>query len=254
MAAGVQRSLRGWRPDRPDHRDRVVSAVTDSARLPPTADLRKHALAIRDQGEHSSCVWNAAAAGMGYLYQRAGVADPQMSRMFGYWYTRKLEGTPPSEDSGCEIRDAMKVLAERGVCFESSWPYVDANLTAEPSEAAQLEARDHQSLIYVRLRSLRTIKASIVQGFPPVGGFSVYENYMREECERTGRVAYPEANERCLGGHAVLFVGFDDYANELVFQNSYGRSWGDQGYGRLPYRYLLGGLADDFWSQRLMEM
>ena len=31
-------------------------------------------------------------------------------------------------------------------------------------------------------------------------------------------------------------------------RNSWSRDWGENGYGWLPYEYVLSGLADDFWT------
>ena len=61
-----------------------------------------------------------------------------------------------------------------------------------------------------------------------------------------------------MGGHAVCAVGYDDSkvivnpSNQksskgaLLIRNSWGSSWGDNGYGWLPYDYVLTGLASDW--------
>jgi len=76
----------------------------------------------------------------------------------------------------------------------------------------------------------------------------------------TGRIPLPFGRERIEGGHAVLALGYDDelsIANAeggepargaLLVRNSWGKGWGEKGYGWLPYDYVRKGLAEDFWS------
>ena len=38
-----------------------------------------------------------------------------------------------------------------------------------------------------------------------------------------------------------------DSVGAFLVRNSWGSQWGDQGYGWLPYAYVLGDLATDWW-------
>lgn len=53
-----------------------------------------------------------------------------------------------------------------------------------------------------------------------------------------GVLTLPAPGERSLGHHAVAVVGWDDGGESLVFRNSWGRGWGDRGYGRISRDYL----------------
>ena len=50
-------------------------------------------------------------------------------------------------------------------------------------------------------------------------------------------------DDRDLGGsHAMVAVGFDDDRNAFRIQNSWGRGWGEGGYGWVGY---------DFWKRNV---
>ena len=50
----------GWMPDRPDHRDKLYSAIAAPPKeLPPAVDLRATCSAVENQGQLGSCTANA---------------------------------------------------------------------------------------------------------------------------------------------------------------------------------------------------
>jgi C1A family cysteine protease len=252
---GRARHLAGWHRDHPDHRDLVfASAIPPSAR-PSSHDLRDRCPPVRDQGALGTCVTFATLSALGYLYTRAGQADPQFSHLALYYWTRRYEGTPATEDSGLQIRDAFKILRRYGAAPESLWPYSDDGhaFTREPPEDVAAAAIEHQAELYYRCANLGSVLASIAQGFPVVGGFSVPESMMSDNCARTGDVQYPAPREAFVGGHAVMLVGYDEATQRIAFQNSWGPGWGRRGYGTLPYQFVIDGLADDFRTLRSAE-
>jgi len=248
---GVPRHMFGWRPEHFDHRDCTFLPTIPASLLPSRVDLRAHCSPVEDQGSIGSCVANASTSMMEALYRKMGRPNPELSRLYLYWVTRVVvEGTPAEEDSGCMIRDAVRVLAQTGTCLERTWPYVPAKYATTPPSNAAVEAAAHRILRYERCNTLLTIKAALAQGFTVTGGFSVPENMLSTECAETGVVRYPMPDERIVGGHAVHFVGYDNGSQLLFFQNSWGTGWGKSGFGFLPYGFVDHRLADDFWVVR----
>lgn len=247
--------LNGWRRDCPDHRDLTTSRIGSWARalrVPSMVDLSTGRMArVEDQGELGSCGATAGTSAVEYLAMKQHRAVLELSRLFLYYATRVwVEGVPPAEDSGVQIRDVMKALARYGVCREDLLPYDASRFAATPDEAITAAALQHRITSYRRCRTLNAIRVSIAQGWPVVGGFSCPESIESLSTTETGVVEYPRPDERIIGGHAVLFVGFDDHSRTLKFENSWGPQWGIRGYGFLSYDYVASGLADDFWSIR----
>lgn len=249
----TQRRL-GWLPDVPDVRDVPFKAVFRTVRkLPARADLRAGCSPVEDQGELGSCTAQALAGALEFLELRALAAEERrvryrdLSRLFIYYNERAAMGTV-REDSGAMLRTGIKTLAKFGVCREEVWPYDAGRFARKPFDRCYEDALAHTITSYQRIESLAEMRSCLAQGMPFVFGFSVYEHVMTRSVERSGVVRMPEPNERLQGGHAVLAVGYDDARETLLFRNSWGDGWGQDGYGELPYGYLTRrDLSDDFW-------
>ncbi len=261
---GVQRHLGGWLPNRRDPRDDTYSARVMQT-LPQimvnSHSLRDRSPSVRDQLQWGSCVFNAWTWCMAFLYTTRGWPDPFPSRFYPYGKYRLANGIPLSEDSGADIRGAAKVLTASGTPPEEEWPYDSAHFAAIPPANVDADAEKHQIVLYARLPSVRTIKASIIQGWPCVMGFPVPENMQSAECAATGRIQFPRADEGYLGGHSMAVAAFDDnmpFDGGLIGgfggPNSWGSLWGDAGWWWMPYAFWTQGLATDNTTLRLEEM
>lgn len=244
----------GWRPDIPDCRDIAFSATYKiSPALPRYVDLREMCPEIEDQGKLGSCTAHALTGALEFLEKKDGLKVIQMSRLFVYYNERAMEHSIES-DSGAMIRDGIKTLAKKGVCVERKWPYVIDKFAIKPTVDCYAEALEHQILSYQRIETLDQMRSCLADGFPFVFGFSVYESFESEEVAKTGTAEMPSPNERCLGGHAVLAVGYDDTTKRFIVRNSWGRAWGMKGYFTLPFAYADSrNLSDDFWTIRRGE-
>ncbi|MCX7007494.1 MAG: C1 family peptidase [Kiritimatiellaeota bacterium] len=183
--------------------------------------------------------------------------DVLPSRAFTYYQTRLLEGTQDS-DGGAQIRDAIKSLIKFGVCPEAAMPYTDKDFTTAPSKAALKAAQLDQLLSYHRIadHDLRAVKDALARGFVVVFGMLVFEQFESETCAKTGLVAMPPSLSALpAGGHAVVATGYNDNAQWIIGDNSWGVDWGDQGRFYLPYAYFdeIQYCTSDLWVMKKVE-
>ena len=240
----------GWVRDRRDSRDHHFSLTFRvPVSLPPRADLRAGCSPIEDQAKLGSCTAQALVGALEFLEIRAGFHFVDLSRLLLYYDERAAEGTVAT-DSGAQLRTGIKVLASKGVCRESLWPYFIDKFADKPMDACYTEAAQHTILAYQRLDTLADMKACLAVGLPFTFGFTVYRSALADAVAESGNIPLPSLWDRIrgsIGGHAVLAVGYEDATGKLLFRNSWGSAWGCDGYGTLPYEYFAGNLWGDAW-------
>ncbi|MCA2700563.1 MAG: cysteine protease [Microcystis sp. M179S2] len=244
-----------------------VGATTSApAALPASVDLRPWCSPMEDQQTIGSCTAHAGVGLVEYFERRAFGKHIDASRLFLYKVTRNL--LKWTGDTGAFLRSTMYALTLFGVPPEEYYPYNIADFDKEPSAFCYAFGQSYQAISYYRLdppgttRSnlLTQIKTYLANGLPSMFGFTVYSSISQANTNG-GKIPYPTRGERVLGGHAIDAVGYDDNlkikntnaggietTGALLIRNSWGTGWGSAGYGWLPYKYVLDGLATDWWS------
>lgn len=257
----------GWIPDLPDARDHLYAVPARVlTTLPEKIDLRNQCPPVYNQGHIGSCTANAIAGAFEFGLRKQGLTDFMPSRLFVYFNERNVEGTVAT-DAGAMIRDGVQSVVTLGVCSETDWPYDDTAPTSDggtwpaearagqrPADACYTAAKENTATSYQRVnRTLPQLKGCLAAGYPFVFGFSVYESFESQAVARSGNVPMPRSGEQLLGGHAVLAVGYDDTISRFIVRNSWGTSWGQDGYFTLPYAFLTErNLSSDFWTIRVV--
>ena len=241
----------GWKPSLPDLRDHIADAseLTVRDEVDPRGDLPP----VFDQGQLGSCTANAVAGAVEYDAKLAGSDPGTLSRLWIYYYERKIEGSPAEQDTGAFGRDGFKVCKTLGVPLEKDWPYDIAKFSDEPPANLADEARQHRISNYRSVpRNADSMRAVLSNDQTIALGFTVYESFESAEVAKTGIVPLPTRGEKTLGGHEVLLVGYlKDEPNYGLVRNSWGTGWGLQGYFLMPWAYLLDrNLASDFRTIR----
>jgi len=92
-----------------------------------------------------------------------------------------------------------------------------------PKEAFEMLKSDNLIKNYAKIGSLLVLKSSLI-----INGSALIALYVRDDIQPD----FWDGNDK-LGGHAVAVVGFDE--RSLIIKNSWGKSYGNGGYGNLPY-------------------
>lgn len=273
----------GWLPPMPDLRDYSVEhqAIKDMAKrlglmsktlsIPSAVDLRQWCSPIENQGNLGSCTANAGMGVVEYFERRAYGRYIDGSRLFLYKTTRNLMQV--TGDTGAWLRNVMGSLCLFGVPHEKYWPYNVSDFDKEPPAFVYAVADNYETLKYFchdplganvpAATVLATVKQYLAAGIPSMFGFWGFPSFNNTNVK--GGIPYPCPGESAQWGHAIVAVGYDDgkkikntkcnkeTVGALLIRNSWGTAWGDNGYGWLPYDYVLHKLAMDFWSLLAME-
>jgi C1A family cysteine protease len=257
MKKNIKRAY-GWKPDHLDARD-FPYKVKAPQPISTTNNRTTYVMPARfDQQQYGSCTANAWSGVGGYcvlnghIQNKVSVSPLPFSRFFIYANERIEEGTPLSQDSGAQIRDGIKSIANQGVCPESQWAYTAANFSKKPTPACYKSALQFKGLVYQRLdnTNLTQLVNCLQTGMPFVFGFSVYSSFESATVAKTGIVPMPNIKkEQLLGGHAVWAIDYDMTKKGFWCVNSWGNGWGKDGLFFMPQAYLTNpNLADDFWT------
>jgi C1A family cysteine protease len=151
--------------------------------------------------------------------------------------------------------------------------HADPDFDKEPPSFAYAVANNYEAVRYFchdplganvpANTVLESVKNYLAAGVPSMFGFYGFPSF--ESSDVPGGIPYPCPGEQAEWGHAIVAVGYDDRkkitntqcskatTGALLIRNSWGTAWGDQGYGWLPYEYVLNNLALDFWSLLSMD-
>lgn len=248
----------GWKPDKPDFRDKKYKAIKPkykASHFPDQISLKDKMPPIIDQYELGSCT--ACSISSALMFNRNITNETpkfRPSRLFIYYNERLLEGTI-NADPGAEIRTGIKTVNKFGFCDESLWPYIENKYKRRPPTSAYKNASLYKTVEYYRLDNSKIdeLKTCLVSGFPFVFGYATFKSGDVADTNG-GKIPMPSTIDSDTGGHAVVCCGYNDLDKTFIIHNSWGTECGDKGYYYLPYEYMTTtDLCDDFWTIRKIK-
>jgi len=192
---------------------------------------------IVDQGNIESCVPTCISTVYYYLtMKQSNHLNFRISRLYLYYQFRKLYDNVKL-DEGSTIRDCINILHNDGIIPEFLYPYIENKVFNNPSEFLEKYSRFCKCLGFENI-SRKVIKQKLLLDYPVLCGIKLFDNIYSDEAKNTGIINYSEEYDKILGGHCIILVGFDDDKKYYRFINSWGPTWGDKGFGYLPYEYI----------------
>lgn len=249
--------LYGFReePDNPDHwlyEDRLKPRMTYGGS--GDVDLREFTSPRHNQRWSGSCVANACikALEIKRIQKHGHDAHVDLSRLAVYYLARELMN--PSEthvDDGTYISHAFDVLRRFGVPTEERWPFDLSKLNTPPSWMAMRSAFNHKIKSFYKINStgddrVQEVINCLRAGNPVVFGTNVGFGWAQHyKSNGILKPLQPVSQEDRRGRHAVTIVGYVD--GLFIIENSWGTSWGDDGFGFASPELIASPTSKSFW-------
>ncbi|CAH8465612.1 unnamed protein product [Schistosoma turkestanicum] len=206
--------------------------TTPLKEIPNSWDWRKLGIVskVKLQGECGAC-WAFSAAGAleGQLRNKTGSFVELSSQQL-------IDCSHSFGNHGClggEMKNAFRYVEKDGIQTEESYPYLTKESKCQHSKSTSLTYS--KSIIEIELNNEEQLKTVLYEHGPVSAGINVepqfirYKNgiYQSQSCSST------DVN------HAVLIVGFgeENGIQYWIVKNSWGTSWGEDGYVRIRRNY-----------------
>ncbi|MBN1583753.1 MAG: hypothetical protein JXA89_23810, partial [Anaerolineae bacterium] len=254
-------------------RSSLPSGLKTGDRLPPTVDNSVlEVLPVGDQGpQNSSVAWATTYYNKTFQeWQERGwdtsLGDHQFSP--GMTYNMRTAFTPAdcTVDDGMRFPDALAILTKNGALPLSAFGYDPFDPCTQPDTNQLAAAYGYRSLGYgaffvygegghVTTEQFEALKAHLANGNLVLLGIPVYPGFYTPELNEDV-VDVPQPGEEMEGYHAITLVGYNDAVGgqgAFKFVNSWGPSYGGDGYAYLTYDFVLGYAIEAWWMVDAVE-
>jgi hypothetical protein len=204
------------------------------AALPVSVDLSQGAPTPGNQGQTGSCAtWATGYSAMGWWDARTGLGGAPYAPMF--IYAQVVQGDC---STGSEIAGDLDLMKSEGMDTSADYEPMEEQLdcASYPSAANMAVAAKYKISDYVEddaTDAESAIEKELAAGHPVILGIDVYDNF--ENADSVNYLVGPPAGQD-YGGHAIAAFKYD--ANGVWILNSWGTTWGQNGWAELSWDYI----------------
>ena len=238
--------------------DAIAVGAIAAATLPASVDMRAPWWSINNQESTGSCVGWATADGV-VRYRMTKARRIKQSELLSprhVWMASKetdtITGRPETfiEEAGTTLKAAVDVARKSGVALMTELPFhVATTMYLGPEKQFYASCATRRIASYFNLgKDLTAWKKALAGGSPILAAFSVDASW--DDAASTGGKIDTFQPKTVRGGHTICIVGYRTDGRFIV-RNSWGTSWGDQGFGYLKPSYIQAAFFDESYSVTL---
>eukprot|EP00854_Cymbomonas_tetramitiformis_P014781 gene14781-17468_t len=131
-------------------------------------------------------------------------------------------------------------VKDEGMSVGETWPFDLDKVNQRPDDHCFEEAVNYKISAGISVPvDQETMKQCLAEGYPFTFGLKLTARFFKPGS--TGRIATPNLDDpqsASHGLHAMLCVGYSDPEQVFIVRNSWGSSWGHEGYCYIPYEYM----------------
>jgi Papain family cysteine protease len=214
--------------------------------IPARISLKKYCPVPGNQGKSGACVGWAVGYGAMTIQKaiannvtdQAQITQGALSAAFLYNQIRKNK-TDCSE--GAYLEDGLALVKDKGDCLEQSFNFDKNDCATQPgltqlTEASLYRVQDFAAVFALdedpKSKIGKACKILATQT-PLVVGMGVTNSFF--EVLPGANTWNPDPTEPIVGHHAMVLVGYNSVEKYFDLLNSFGPSWGQNGFIRVPF-------------------
>lgn len=236
----------------------AAGALTATAALPPSVDLRAAWWAINDQESTGSCVgWGTADGVVRYHMVKAGkIGTGTLLSARHIWMASKetdeYNARPETfiEGAGTSLKAALDVARRYGTALATDLPFhISTNMFLGNENAFYANCAQRKIAAYFNLlKDTANWKTWLASQGPLLVALNVDASW--DHATQTGGKIDNFQPNTVRGGHCVAIVGYRPDGRFIV-RNSWGTGWGDHGFGYVSPAYVAAAFFNESYGVTL---
>ncbi len=236
----------------------AAGSIGAPAALPASVDMRAAWWTINNQENTGSCVgWATADGVVRWHMTKAGrITQKQLLSPRHVWMASKETDTittrPESfiEGAGTTLKAAVDVARKTGVALMDDLPFhIQTKMYTGNENTFYANCAQRKVAAYFNLhKNLTSWKTWLASNGPILSAFNVDSSW--DNAAANGGNIDTFHPDTVRGGHAICIVGYRADGRFIV-RNSWGTSWGVNGFGYLHPNYIAAAFFDESYGVTL---